>query len=144
MKHRSGAIKPISLCAALIVLLGCPGDLTPPYYYGDWVNDDPDTRYIARIVIGPEDRDTVVVNAYGACDPEPCDWEAVNGWFSGGSPNGYDVVAHYDNVGQTVKRVDLSMLLDRYAGLLTVHEHYSFYDSERPDESLDETFHRAD
>lgn len=88
MKLWIGLFKRFALCAIVVVLLGCPGDLTPAFYYGGWVNDGPDTLFIARIVIDPEDSDTLIVRAYGACDPDDCDWGTDNAWFSGGFPSG--------------------------------------------------------
>lgn len=43
---------------------------------GRWINFDRNTRGIIRIVlIG--DKDKLLIHAYGAGSPEPCDWGAV-------------------------------------------------------------------
>jgi hypothetical protein len=45
---------------------------------GTWVNVNPATRDIVKIVLGNTGA-TLHVHAYGACSPTPCDWGQVNG-----------------------------------------------------------------
>lgn len=54
--------------------------LAPPVsaLAGNWVNDDPATRGIVRIVLS-DSGGALMVHAYGACSPSPCDWGQVKG-----------------------------------------------------------------
>ena len=42
-------------------------------YRGHWVNDDPHTNSIRRLIISGEGG-TLAVHGYGACGPDECDW----------------------------------------------------------------------
>lgn len=46
-------------------------------YRGNWVNDDPQTNDISRLIITSEGS-TLTVHAYGACSPDDCDWGTVS------------------------------------------------------------------
>ena len=46
-------------------------------FQGQWVNIDPDTGGITKIVIGVEEAN-VTVRAWGKCIPKDCDWGLVN------------------------------------------------------------------
>lgn len=45
---------------------------------GTWVNFDAATRGVVRVVLA-ETEGAFTVRAYGACEPEPCDWGEVRG-----------------------------------------------------------------
>jgi len=75
---------------------GAPVDPSP--LVGTWLNTDKRTRGIARLVL-TQDGDTLKVRAFGACDPDPCDWGEVPGaaFSSGvGSPEGMAFTALFD------------------------------------------------
>lgn len=43
-----------------------------------WVNVDHQTRDLVRLVIEPKGAE-ITVHAFGACHPNPCDWQKVDG-----------------------------------------------------------------
>jgi len=45
---------------------------------GTWVNCDHETRGIVRVMIEPNGKE-VTIHAFGACQPNPCDWGTVTG-----------------------------------------------------------------
>lgn len=53
--------------------------VNPGSLIGTWVNVDPATRSITKIVIGWGGGGHLVVHTYGACTPTPCDWGSVAG-----------------------------------------------------------------
>ena len=74
------------------------GQVDPTPLAGTWLNTDKRTRGIARMVLTVRDG-ALVVHAYGACEPELCDWGEVEGaaFSSGvGSPDGMAFTASYD------------------------------------------------
>ena len=75
---------------------GAPVDPTP--LVGTWFNTDKNTRGITKLVLTRDD-DDLKVRAFGACDPELCDWGVVPGLaFSSGvsSPEGMAFTALFD------------------------------------------------
>ena len=75
---------------------GAPVDPKP--LAGTWFNTDKKTRGIAKLVLKQDDR-TLSVHAFGACEPELCDWGEVPGFaFSSGvsSPEGMALTALFD------------------------------------------------
>lgn len=44
---------------------------------GTWVNVDHQTRDLVRLVIAPKGNE-ITVHAFGACQPNPCDWRQVD------------------------------------------------------------------
>jgi len=50
-------------------------------YSGTWLNDDPNTIDILKLVISNVGQ-TLTVHGYGACDPT-CDWGIRSGMFNG-------------------------------------------------------------
>ena len=50
----------------------------PSALVGTWANIDPATRGIVKIVIAAA-ATGILVHAYGACSPTPCDWGSVSG-----------------------------------------------------------------
>jgi hypothetical protein len=66
--------KVLCLAGAVAILLGgCAPVVVPPSpgeaYWGIWVNEDPDTGGITRVVIAPW-----AVHMWGSCTPTDCDW----------------------------------------------------------------------
>jgi hypothetical protein len=75
---------------------GTPVDPTP--LAGTWLNTDKKTRGIAKLVL-TQDNGALRAHAFGACDPEACDWGEVPGFaFSSGvsSPEGMAFTALFD------------------------------------------------
>jgi serine/threonine-protein kinase len=54
----------------------------PAKYDGTWVNDDPNTRGITRLII-TNSGDAITVHGYGACVPSDCDWNTRTATYSG-------------------------------------------------------------
>lgn len=50
----------------------------PPPLTGTWVSVEPGTRGIERLVL-TDAGGMLTVQAYGACQPSPCDWGVVRG-----------------------------------------------------------------
>jgi len=48
-------------------------------FIGNWVNTDPGTRDITRVVVTPAGPNMVRVQVFGACQPTACDWGTVMG-----------------------------------------------------------------
>lgn len=55
---------------------------TAAQFSGDWINDDPNTRGITRLVISNAGQ-MLTVHGYGACEPTDCDWGTRTGPFTG-------------------------------------------------------------
>jgi hypothetical protein len=51
---------------------------SPGVLIGTWVNVNPATRSIVKVVVGWAGGH-LTIHAYGACSPTPCDWGSVNG-----------------------------------------------------------------
>jgi hypothetical protein len=45
--------------------------------FGTWVNDDPNTRNIAKVIVLNDYTSGLQAHAFGACTPSPCDWGVV-------------------------------------------------------------------
>ncbi|CAK8724450.1 MAG: hypothetical protein CDV28_10259 [Candidatus Electronema aureum] len=59
---------------------------------GTWINCDKQTGGIVKIEIAVDGKG-LVVHAYGACHPDPCDWGAVSGHSYSSSVSSLDAVA---------------------------------------------------
>lgn len=59
--------------AAPVDLAVAPGALV-----GTWINSDPATRGLVKVIIAATGLD-ITVNAFGACSPTPCNWGIVPG-----------------------------------------------------------------
>ena len=53
-----------------------PALIEPSDLVGNWVNTDKATRGMVRLVL-TDLNGTLMVRAFGACNPEPCDWGEV-------------------------------------------------------------------
>lgn len=114
--------------------------VNPGMLVGTWVNVDPATRGITKIVIG-WGAGHLGVHAYGACTPTPCDW--------GGVP----AIGYGDNVGSPVANTfsavynvpfkDTILCGSMQRNLLVVDSYHHFKDgSGRSDYHSREVFHR--
>ena len=72
-RERLGITKPE---AAVVV--------SPEPLLGTWVNVNHETRDLVRVVIATKGKE-IVVHAFGACQPNPCDWGQVEGMIYAGS-----------------------------------------------------------
>jgi len=52
--------------------------VNPGALIGTWLNANPATRGIVKIVVGWAGGH-LTIHAFGACSPTPCDWGSVNG-----------------------------------------------------------------
>ena len=52
--------------------------IMPGALAGTWVNSDPNTRGLVKVVIAPAGS-AITVDAFGACSPTPCNWGVVPG-----------------------------------------------------------------
>lgn len=52
--------------------------VSPTPLLGTWVNVDHQTRDLVRVVIATKGNE-ITVHAFGACHPNPCDWQVVDG-----------------------------------------------------------------
>jgi hypothetical protein len=63
---------------------------------GIWINVDPATRDIVKVILTPQGQG-LVVHAYGACTPTPCDWGDASGVAYDASVSGGPAVAFTAN-----------------------------------------------
>lgn len=60
------------------------GSVDPSPLVGTWLNTDKRTGGINKLILRPVDG-ALLVHAFGACEPEPCDWGEVQAYaFSSG------------------------------------------------------------
>ena len=74
------------------------GSVDPSPLVGTWLSTDKKTRGIAKLILSQRDG-ALKVQAFGACEPAPCDWGEVEGTaFSSGvsSPEAMAFTAFYD------------------------------------------------
>src|SRR5215471_1542404 len=79
-----------------VVLTGM-ARVDPTPLVGTWLNTDKATPGIVKLILSARDG-ALVVRAFGACDPSPCDWGEVDAVvYSGGvdSNEGMAFTAHY-------------------------------------------------
>jgi hypothetical protein len=55
-----------------------PAVVSPSPLLGTWVNVDHKTRDLVRVMIAQQGNE-ITVHAFGACSPNPCDWNPVPG-----------------------------------------------------------------
>jgi hypothetical protein len=92
---------------------------------GTWNACNKATRGIVRVVIA-EQQGHLTVHAFGACTPNPCDWEAVQGLgyatsVSGGPAAAFTAIYHF-----AFKDTILTGVLDN--GCLVVEDFNTFTD----------------
>ena len=61
--------------------LSFAGDFTPADFAGDWINDDPNTTGMTRLIITNE-QNLMSIHGYGKCRPLDCDWGTVTAKFT--------------------------------------------------------------
>lgn len=102
-------------------------------YVGAWMNDDPDTRGITRILIQTSGTKGLEVNAFGKCTPMDCDWGTASAIFYGDP----FVVSYASSI--STRTLTISLLTPT-----TMHIR-AFYDypagDPRPDRTEDYYFH---
>ena len=59
-----------------------PPPLTASTFEGSWINNDPNTRGITRVLLSASGNE-LTVHPYGSCVPEDCDWGKKTVTFSG-------------------------------------------------------------
>src|ERR1700739_4988222 len=84
-----------------------PLPLTLPGLIGTWVNVNPATRDIVKVVL-TNNGGALSVHAYGACTPTPCDWGQVTGQAYSASVEGGAAVAFTANYQFGFKRTILT------------------------------------
>ncbi len=85
--------------AIAISALAMPASADISDLVGNWVNADPDTTGITRVVVTPAGGNHVNVQVFGQCHPTDCDWGTVPGhsyFDSVGSDHVHSVMARYD------------------------------------------------
>jgi len=93
---------------------------------GTWVNCDPQTRSLVRVVIAPKGNE-ITVHAFGACTPTPCDWGEVDGMVFADSVCSTPAVAftaHYQ-----FSFVETTLVGHLYMGALHVEKFEHFIDN---------------
>lgn len=63
-----------SATTALALGLVSPVLAAPQDFVGTWVNTNPNTRGITRLVVTSTGANTLSVQAFGKCHPTDCDW----------------------------------------------------------------------
>jgi len=107
------------------------GDEAQASFAGTWVNNDPNTPSLTRLII-TQDGNGVSVHAFGKCHPTDCDWGARNGFVAGGVAN---VTWDQGFVMRTMR-----LTLDSPGHLRSAMD--SVYNDNRPRQHSEEAFHR--
>lgn len=68
------------------------GDVDPTPLTGTWHSTDKNTGGIVKLVLTERDG-ALAVHAYGACEPEPCDWGEVRGEVFAANVSGRQAMA---------------------------------------------------
>jgi hypothetical protein len=84
-----------------------PLPLTLPSLIGTWVNVNPATQDIVKVVL-TSSGGALGVHAYGACVPTPCDWGQVTGQAYSASVAGGTAIAFTANYQFGFKRTILT------------------------------------
>jgi hypothetical protein len=114
-------------------------DISP--LIGTWVNTNPATRYITKLLVGERDG-ALTTRIYGAGSPEPVDWGEVeaNPYVSGGSTDAVGFHTSYD-----FGAVETSLAANYKLGILVIQSYTRYKDqSGRLDHFSREFFHRED
>ena len=88
-----------------------PVPLTLPSLVGTWVNVNPATQDIVKVVL-TNNGGALGVHAYGACVPTPCDWGQVTGQAYSASVAGGSAVGFTANYKFAFKNTILTGHLD--------------------------------
>jgi hypothetical protein len=92
---------------------------------GSWEACNKETRGLVRVVVS-EHNGQLMVHAYGACSPTPCDWLQVQGLAYADSVNGGPAVAFTAKYSFAFKDTILTGVIDR--GCLIVEDYNTFKD----------------
>ena len=113
----SGSAKQICFRTKILAIcvLGFPGisvlpaqNLSPSSSLnGTWVNVDPQTRDVVRIVINERK-----IHPYGACQPDPCDWGVLKGKSFASGVDSSNATALTAKMTTSFDRVDLTLSLE--------------------------------
>ena len=101
------------------------GAVDPSPLTGTWLNTDKQTGGIQKLILRHDDG-VLFVRAFGACDPEPCDWGEVRGEaFSSGvsSSEGMAFTASFD-----FGFLETSLAVYLKGGILVLDSFNSFHD----------------
>jgi hypothetical protein len=88
LKLPCGALAAALLTAALMSGAAAAGTSD---FVGNWVNNDPGTQDVTRIVVIPTGGNNVKVRVFGQCQPTDCDWGTVPGHGYSDAVNSNDV-----------------------------------------------------
>lgn len=100
--------------------------VSPAPLLGTWVNVDHNTRDLVRVVIAQAGNE-ITVHAFGACSPNPCDWEQVPGMVYSESVSLSPAVAFTAQYKFSFSDVTLTGHL--YEGALFVENYTHFTDN---------------
>ena len=92
---------------------------------GTWNACNKDTRGLVRVVLS-EQNGQLLVHAFGACSPTPCDWQQVQGLAYADTVNGGPAVAFTAKYNFAFKDTILTGVIDR--GCLIVEDFNVFKD----------------
>jgi hypothetical protein len=87
--------------AAMVVGLSCGASANSGQFIGNWVNTDPGTRDVTRVVVTPAGPNQVKVQVFGQCHPTDCDWgiEMGHGYADSVASNDVRIVTARFNPG---------------------------------------------
>ena len=104
----------IATTSAAIILPVCGAPATPAQapavankLDGTWVNVDPKTRGLVRIVI-----DQKKVHPYGACHPDPCDWGELKAKSFAATVDSYYATALLAKYTTSFSRSEITLSLE--------------------------------
>ena len=126
------------LCAVAVVLgsltlTGCPFIRPSTDLFGEWVNADPGTDGITRLIITDEVL-LVGLHGYGKCHPTDCDWGTITTFYTG---NPFTATYEFSFKTETLT-IELAD-----ANTLKVHAKNVFHDGTGRDYEADYTMHKA-
>jgi hypothetical protein len=138
MKLRIAVRQLVPLCAVALILVSCPDGSPPHSIEGEWVNNDPDSMILTRIIIeqGPDD---TTIHPYSSCIPVECDW-GTKVATSDDNPNTWGfmhAIYSFDDWHVTFS-------IDLEEGVLWIYGAYAFDAPEEQDFGTLESFHRVD
>ena len=78
-------------------------------FLGNWINPDPSTSGITRIIVTPVGDNQVRVHVYGQCQPTDCDWGVRSGHSYAENPGSSDIrsITAEFNAGYSSKTIIL-------------------------------------
>jgi hypothetical protein len=138
-KHDIHAISLYHFPLLLLVLLigfmasgGVLGAVSQQDFVDTWVNDDPNTGGMTRLII-EAGADTMIVHGYGKCHPTDCDWGTVSAPYTG---NPFTAVYEF---GFKTDTLTIELVSEN---ALHVHSVNIFHDGTNRDYEADYYMHR--